>query len=801
MHQELYGLFKHKYSKIKLDVIIATDDNALNFLLKYRNELFPDIPISFCGVNNYNDARIAVQPLITGVAEDFDLKSTLDIIKDLFPETDAIAIVAGDAHSTKLNLARMSKLIPQYSDTYSFIHLTNLSEHELVNKLRSLGDGTVVFNLSFWVDRTGRSFNHKEGLTLLSDNCDVPIFTAWHHMIAHGTLGGMAMSRYLQGKYAAAKAVAILNGSRPDDIPVMRKSPNAFLFDYMVLRRFGLSPDDLPADSVLINKPFSLYDEYRHLIWSMTGAFTILIGCIVVMMINITRRRRAEIGLRESEEKYRILIENANDAIFVAQDELVKFANPRTEEISGYSREEGGKITFANLVHPENRDMVLSRHSRRLAGEEPPNTYSFRIIKKSGEELWVQLNAVVIDWEGRPATLNFLRDITEQRKLEAQVQYIQRMESLGTLAGGIAHDFNNLLMGIQGNASLMILDLDSAHPNYEGLKHIEQYVQKGADLTNQLLGFARGGKYEVRPIDINDLINKSSRMFGRTKKEIRIHTKYQEGIWSVDADRSQIEQVLLNLYVNAWQAMTGGGQLYLETENIAFDQEYVKPFQVAPGKFVKTSITDTGAGMDEATRQRIFEPFFTTKEMGRGAGLGLASAYGIIKNHGGFINVYSEKNQGTTFNIYLPASGKKVAEEKDLSDDIIVGTETILLVDDEHMILDVGKRFLNKMGYKVLLAASGKAALDNYRKKKELIDLVVLDMIMPAMSGSETYDSLKAINPQIKVILSSGYSVNEKAQKILDRGCNGFIQKPFNMKQLSRKLREVLDQDKLQRPL
>ena len=367
------------------------------------------------------------------------------------------------------------------------------------------------------------------------------------------------------------------------------------------------------------------------------------------------------------------------------------------------------------------------------------------------------------------------------------------MEAIGTLAGGIAHDFNNLLMGIQGRTSLMLMNIDSSHPNYVHFKEIEDIVKRGADLTKQLLGFARGGKYEVKPTDINNLISKSSDMFARTKKEISVYGKYQEGIWTVEVDKGQIEQVLLNLYVNAWQAMPGGGELYLRTENITLDKSYVKPFDIKPGRYVKISISDTGIGMDEATRQRIFEPFFTTKEMGRGTGLGLASAYGIIKNHEGFINVYSEQGQGTTFNIYLPASDKEIIKEKELPCELLKGTETVLFVDDEEMIREVGGALLGQLGYKVLSAGNGKEAVEVYSNNKDKIDMVVLDMIMPEMGGDKAYDKMKEINPDIKVLLSSGYSVNGDATKIMKRGCDGFIQKPFNMKQLSKSIREILD--------
>ncbi|MCK4389266.1 MAG: GAF domain-containing protein [Desulfobacterales bacterium] len=382
------------------------------------------------------------------------------------------------------------------------------------------------------------------------------------------------------------------------------------------------------------------------------------------------------------------------------------------------------------------------------------------------------------------------QELLESIKLFHQAQ---KMEAIGTLAGGLAHDYNNILTGIQGNTSLMLLGVDSSHPHYERLKNIEQSVQRGAELTKQLLGFAMGGKYELKPTDLNELIEDQNRIFGRTKKEITIHTKYRKDIWTVEVDQGQIDQVLLNLYVNAWQAMPGGGDLYIETENITIDENFSKHYQAEPGRYVKISVIDTGVGMDEATRERIFEPFFTTKEKGRGTGLGLASVYGIIKNHGGIINVDSKNGEGTTFNIYLAASEKEVIKEKELPEELLKGTETVLLVDDEDMIIDVGKDVLKTLGYKVLPARGGKEAIEIYEKSKDKIDMVILDMIMPEMGGREVYDHLKEINPDIKVLLSSGYSANVPVMEILERGCDGFIQKPFNMKQLSQKLRDVLE--------
>jgi PAS domain S-box-containing protein len=505
-------------------------------------------------------------------------------------------------------------------------------------------------------------------------------------------------------------------------------------------------------------------------------------------------RRLAEDALLVSEEKYRMLFENASDAIFVAQDEKVIFPNPQLSRLLGYSYEELNGVPFKNFIHPDDADMIVERHRKRLKGETVPGTYSFRAVTKSGEILWVEVSKVLITWEGRPATLSFLRDITQQKKLEEQLLHAQKMEAIGTLAGGVAHDFNNLLMGILGYTSLMLMKTDKSHPFYEKLKTIEKQVESGAELTKQLLGFARGGKYEVKPINVNDLIIKTSEIFGKTKKEITIHKKLQEDLHSIEADTGQIEQVLFNLYVNAWQAMPTGGRLYLETQNVNLDERQCRSYDAKkPGPFIKITVTDTGVGMDAKTQKRIFEPFFSTKGIGKGTGLGLASAYGIIRNHQGIINVYSEKGHGTTFTVFLPASGAKAAETKATEGSLLTGHETILIVDDEPINIEAVKELLEVLGYKILTAQSGKEAIELYGEHLGEIQLVILDMIMPEMNGRKTLIRLMEIDKNVRVLLASGYSINGEAKTILELGCKGFIQKPFRPEVLSQKIREVLD--------
>ena len=517
-------------------------------------------------------------------------------------------------------------------------------------------------------------------------------------------------------------------------------------------------------------------------------------GEILVSCEDITDRKRAEEALQESEAKYRSIVENSLVGVYIIQDNLFRFVNRKWCEMHGYTYEEVvNKLGPVALAHPEDQKTVEKNLRDRLSGKVNYTEYEIRHVRKDSKVMLAKVLGSLIVYDRRPAILGTVIDITNERTLESQLRQAQKMEAIGTLAGGIAHDFNNLLMTILGYTSLILMNTDPHHPNYEKLKIIERQVQSGADLTSRLLGFARGGKYETKTTDLNELLTKSSDMFGRTKKEISLYRRFEKNLWTVEVDRGQVEQVFLNLFVNAWQAMPGGGELYLDTQNIILDEIQCSLYSLKPGKYVKVSITDTGVGMDEATKQRAFDPFFTTKGMGRGTGLGLASTYGIIKNHGGTINLYSEKGKGTTFTIYLPASEKVPIEEKMILGEVLGGTETILFIDDQDIIIKVGKEMLNALGYKVLLAKSGKEALEVFEKNKEKIDLVILDMIMPVMSGGEVYNMLKNISPHIKVILSSGYSMEGQAAEILKLGCNGFIQKPFNMGDLSKKIREVLD--------
>lgn len=511
---------------------------------------------------------------------------------------------------------------------------------------------------------------------------------------------------------------------------------------------------------------------------------------------DISELKTAEEALRKSEERFRMAFHTSPDAISLsrASDGMCLDINEGYTKILGYTSEDAiGKTTLALNIwkNPDSRKRLVDELSKKGYVEN----LEAEFIGKDGKSRIGLISARLFKLDGEDIILSITRDITEHKKIEQQLHQANKLQALGTLAGGIAHNFNNLLMGIQGYASLIKIgsNSDSGHDLDKHVRGIEQCVESAAHLTKQLLGLARGGKYEIKAIDMNELLMNSANMFSRTRKEIKIHTKLHHEQIVVNVDQNQIEQVLLNLFVNAWQAMPNGGELYLETSVTTLDEAYCQSHKIDPGRFCKISVTDTGIGMDEETRQRVFDPFFSTKETERGTGLGLACVYGIVKNHGGIVNVSTKINCGTTFNIYLPSTSVEVIKEIELKEKPVKGSGTILLVDDEPMVIDVCKPMLETLGYQVFVSKNGQEAIGIVAQHRSAIDLVILDLIMPGMDGGQTFDQIRNLQPDIPVILSSGYSLNGQASNIINRGCDGFIQKPFSLPKLSQKVRQIID--------
>ncbi len=510
-------------------------------------------------------------------------------------------------------------------------------------------------------------------------------------------------------------------------------------------------------------------------------------------------QRLTEIALKESEKKYRSLIENAHEAIFITQDEKIKFPNYRTEELTGYTLNDLSEMHFANFIHPDDKLMIIDRYHKRLKGDNPPNTYNYRIIKKTGETVWVQTNLVNITWENNPAILVFIRDISKLRKLEHQLQQSQKMESVGRLAGGVAHDYNNISTIVLGYAELALEEIKEGSSLHENIIEIIEAAKRSADITKQLLAFARQQTISPKVLDLNYAVENMIKMLRRLiGEDIDLAWKPSNKLGYVKIDPTQIDQILVNLCVNSRDAIKGVGKITIETRNVIFDEEYCADhagFKI--GGYIMLAVSDNGVGITYEQQDKIFEPFFTTKEIGHGTGLGLSTVYGIVKQNNGFINVYSEPDKGTTIKIYLPKNIEEFYEEYP---DIPISYtkcrgETILIVEDDNSIMKLTERILKDNGYVILSAQNSNEAIRLANEHTSKIDLLLTDVVMPEINGSELAKELQRKYEGLKVLFMSGYTANVIVhQGVLDEGVN-FIAKPFSREDLTTKIREIFDKN------
>jgi two-component system cell cycle sensor histidine kinase/response regulator CckA len=498
-----------------------------------------------------------------------------------------------------------------------------------------------------------------------------------------------------------------------------------------------------------------------------------------------------------SERRYRTMFEESQDVIYMADinGNLIDI-NQAGVELFGYaSRPELLQVNISRDLYENSRDGEKFLAAILISGYV--KDFEVNLKTKTGKPVMALITARV-EYNENDRVVGYrgiMRDITERKLLEQRFLQAQKMESIGLLAGGIAHDFNNILGGILGYASWMKTNLKEGHHFFRPVDTIEKSAQRAAELTAQLLAFARGGKYDIKTASLNTVIVESLKIISGTfDKSIIIETHLDESLPTVEIDIGQIQQVLINLCVNARDAMPGGGRMTIQSSLIVLgEKDVLNQLDAHPGWFAVLMVSDTGVGMDENVKQRIFEPFFTTKEKGKGTGLGLSMVYGVVKNHGGFVNVYSEVGEGSTFKIYLPLSGKPLVLEHGINEEMAGGHESILIIDDEAVIREVAGDILGSYGYRVQLAPDGEAGIKIYEKQEPRSDLVILDMIMPRQGGRETFLKLKKINPAIKVLFSTGYSQNEKVSEIISLGVSGFIQKPYQVNDLLSKVREILD--------
>ncbi|MFT3868070.1 MAG: ABC transporter substrate binding protein [Nibricoccus sp.] len=791
-------VLKVKYQHLKFDLVIVCDESAYQYARTNHDQLWPDTPVVFCGVNEFRPAEFSTLKNMTGIAENTELSDFVASFRTLLPRLKKLYIVRDDSTYSQATLPRLMEAISKELPKIQVEELTDrLSAVELANRLAGLPKDSAVFYLSFWRESGGRIINKSE-LQRVIQQSNAPVFTTHQSLMGNGATGICYVDAFQHGVSTGKIARQILEGADPASIPATRDKTRQMAFDHAYLKRYNIPHSVLPAGSIIFNEPSSFYQKYKTLVWATSLVFALLLGLLLLLAFTMIQRRRITLQLAESEEKFARAFHDAPAGMFIYDTVSGRCIEINEQGLAmlGCTRADALNQTWGQIGLPSGQ---FSENPADMRGDQ-----EIKIQRNDGRTIFCTHSSHAIKIGGRERLLVILVDITshkhaeaERKKLQTQLNQSQKMELIGRLAGGVAHDFNNMLTAIQINATEAKQSAIQGKPASGNLDEIVNCAQRSAALTQRLLAFARKQPITPKILDLNQTVESSLGMIKRLIGEkIEIEWNPRADLWPAKLDPNQIDQILTNLCVNARDAIAENGRIIISTLNAKFDDDYCQRNpDYLKGEFVRLMVRDTGCGMSREIREHIFEPFFTTKEVGKGTGLGLPTVYGIVQQNNGFILVDSDVGRGTTIRIYLPchAAAEATTENKSRHPSPVRGGhETILLVEDEPSILQITENALRNLGYTVIAANTPKEALRLAEQHSRRIDLLVTDVVMPGMNGRELEAQVLKKHSHIKSLFISGYTPEVIMHEgILNKGVN-FLPKPFTVEDIARAIREVL---------
>ena len=795
--EKLYELYRQKFSNEHFDVVIVSDNHGLDFIRQYRDELFPGVPVVFCGINRNDFEYLKDEPNMTGALETIEARALLELALKLSPRIKRM-IAVGDRSTTGLAIKRqVESAMPDFEGRLEFEFMAVENFTRTLEELRDIPDDTMVYFIPFYTNVHGKFYSAEELVEVLSTNTDAPIYSNWGFLLGHGTVGGPLISGEDHGRAAANMALRILQGTRANRIPIEVASPHAFKFDYQVLKRLGIDMDLIPEGSIFINAPDAFYQLHKNFFWTIIVFLAVLVIVSLLLARNVVRRRVIEGKLKEQLAFMETLLDTI-PLLICWKDTKQRYLGVNSSFVTFFGLRPGSVISHTDneLAVPQAYWREMQELDREVVETATPiRKHKACLRDPAGDAVWLEINKVPLrDPQGNVfGSLSTAENITREVLLERQLLQSQKMEAIGTLAGGIAHDFNNILTAIINSTELVLSDIPTDTLARRDLERVLSAANRGASVVKQILSFSRPTKEGFIHVNLADTVREVTNLLDRSlPRNITLQEDLPAVPATVYCDPAQMHQVLMNLCANSFQSLREtGGVIRVSLAREELSPDWAQALGISPGSHLRVSVEDNGPGIPSELMDKVFDPFFTTKGKAEGTGLGLAVVHGIVRAHKGAVRLQSIPWSETRMDIFLPMADTGEVCESDRGNTVHQGTGRLVFVEDDDDQLSTTPRLLEQLGYEVTFLKYPQRALEMIRDHGSCYDALITDFDMPGTNGLELARAVAEVAPRLPVILVSGREAALTPPPGLDN-IKATLLKPYSKSDLSDALRKVL---------